>query len=85
MRYHPNVICWKRVLGVSCPFVQRVTRKNDGIDGALIGANASAEELEEGTEEGTVTDVDIILNHNLQPSAFTKKSYQIYVKDYMKS
>lgn len=65
--------------------VQRVTRKNDGIDGALIGANASAEEADEGTEEGTVTDVDIILNHNLQPSLFNKKSYQLYVKDYMKS
>ncbi|XP_003962088.1 translationally-controlled tumor protein homolog [Takifugu rubripes] len=64
---------------------KRVTRKNDGIDGSLIGANASAEELEDGTEEGTITDVDIILNHNLQPSAFSKKSYQIYVKDYMKS
>lgn len=62
-----------------------MTRKNDGIDGNLIGANASAEELEDGTEEGTITDVDIILNHNLQPSAFSKKSYQIYVKDYMKS
>lgn len=66
-------------------FVQRVTRKNDGIDGTLIGANASAEEVDEGTEEGTVTDVDIILNHNLQPSAFSKKSYQLYVKDYMKA
>uniref|UniRef100_H3CFQ0 Translationally-controlled tumor protein homolog n=1 Tax=Tetraodon nigroviridis TaxID=99883 RepID=H3CFQ0_TETNG len=63
----------------------RVTRKNDGIDGALIGANASAEDAEEGTEEGTVTDVDIILNHNLQPSAFSKKSYMVYVKDYMKA
>lgn len=62
-----------------------MTRKNDGIDGSLIGANASAEVLDEGTEEGTVTDVDIILNHNLQPSAFSKKSYQIYIKDYMKS
>lgn len=51
----------------------------------MIGANASAEELEEGTEEGTITDVDIILNHNLQTSIFSKKSYQIYVKDYMKS
>lgn len=65
--------------------VQRVTRKNDGIDGALIGANASAEDAEEGTEEGTVTDVDIILNHNLQPSAFSKKAYMVYVKDYMKA
>lgn len=62
-----------------------MTRKNDGIDGALIGANASAEEVDEGTEEGTITDVDIILNHNLQPSAFSKKSYQLYVKDYMKA
>lgn len=62
-----------------------MTRKNDGIDGALIGANSSAEELEEGTEEGTITDVDIILNHNLQTSVFSKKSYQIYIKDYMKS
>lgn len=66
-------------------FLQRVTRKNDGIDGTLIGANASAEEADEGTEEGTVTDVDIILNHNLQPSSFSKKSYQIYIKDYMKT
>lgn len=62
-----------------------MTRRNDGIDDALIGANASAEVFDEGIDEGTVTDVDIILNHNLQPSAFTKKSYQLYVKDYMKA
>lgn len=66
-------------------FLQRVTRRNDGIDGTLIGANASTEEADEGTEEGTVTDVDIILNHNLQPSMFSKKSYQLYIKDYMKT
>lgn len=65
--------------------MQRVTRKNDGIDDSLIGGNASAEECAEATEEGTVTDVDIILNHNLQPTTFTKKSYQFYIKDYMKS
>lgn len=65
--------------------MQRVTRKNDGIDDSLIGANASAEESAEGTEEGTVTDVNIILNHNLQPSVFSKKSYQFYIKDYMKA
>lgn len=62
-----------------------MTRRNDGIDGGLIGANASAEEADEGTEEGTVTDVDIILNHNLQPTTFSKKAFQLYVKDYMKS
>ena len=37
------------------------TRKGDDIQ--LEGANASAEEAAEGTEETSTTGVDIVLNH----------------------
>ncbi|ENN77227.1 translationally-controlled tumor protein homolog isoform X1 [Dendroctonus ponderosae] len=63
---------------------KHVTRKNGEIQ--LAGANPSAEEADEGTEEGAESGVDIVLNHRLQESyAFPdKKSYTLYLKDYMK-
>jgi hypothetical protein len=61
-----------------------VTRKAGEIQ--LAGANPSAEEADEGTEEGCESGVDIVLNHRLVESfAFgDKKSYVAYLKDYMK-
>lgn len=52
----------------------------------LAGANPSAEEADEGTEEGMESGVDIILNQRLQESfAFgDKKGFTAYLKDYMK-
>ena len=50
-----------------------------------IGANASAEEAAEGTEEATESGVDLILNHRLVETGFGKKAdYMNYLKDYMK-
>ncbi|XP_072401293.1 translationally-controlled tumor protein homolog [Diabrotica undecimpunctata] len=52
----------------------------------LDGANPSAEEADEGTEDGVESGVDIVLNHRLcETYAFgDKKSYTAYLKDYMK-
>lgn len=52
----------------------------------IAGANPSAEEADEGTDETIESGVDIVLNHNLAESyAFSdKKSYTQYLKEYMK-
>jgi len=61
-----------------------VQRKEGDIQ--LAGSNPSAEEADEGTEEGVVSGVDIVLNHRLvECYAFgDKKGYLAYLKDYMK-
>ncbi|EDW13847.1 translationally-controlled tumor protein homolog [Drosophila mojavensis] len=52
----------------------------------LAGSNPSAEEADEGTEVNVERGVDIVLNHRLAESfAFgDKKSYTVYLKEYMK-
>ncbi|XP_035133059.1 translationally-controlled tumor protein-like [Callithrix jacchus] len=63
-----------------------VSRTEGNIDDSLIGANASAEGPEgKGTESTVITGVDIVLNHHLQETSFTKEAYKKYIKDYMKS
>merc|ERR1711868_276671 len=63
---------------------KHVTRKV-GEDFVLEGANASAEEGDEGTEEAMESGVDLILNHRLVETGFGKKAdYMNYLKDYMK-
>ncbi|XP_023179693.2 translationally-controlled tumor protein homolog [Drosophila hydei] len=61
-----------------------VVRNQDNI--VLAGANPSAEEADEGADVGVESGVDVILNHRLQESfAFAdKKSFTLYLKDYMK-
>lgn len=61
-----------------------VSRKEGDIQ--LAGSNPSAEEADEGTDDSVVSGVDIILNHRLQETyAFgDKKSFTLYLKDYMK-
>jgi len=61
-----------------------VTRKNGDIQ--IDGFNPSAEEADEGTDENVESGVDVVLNHRLQETyAFSdKKSYTIYLKDFMK-
>ncbi|XP_032675804.1 translationally-controlled tumor protein homolog [Odontomachus brunneus] len=61
-----------------------VTRKSGEVD--IAGFNPSAEEASEGTDEVVESGVDVVLNHRLQESfAFgDKKSYTLYLKDYMK-
>ncbi|KAM3838839.1 translationally-controlled tumor protein homolog [Vipera latastei] len=63
-----------------------VSQKEGEIDDALIGGNAFAEGPEgDGTEATVITGVDILMNHHLQETSFTKESYKKYIKDYMKS
>lgn len=52
----------------------------------IEGFNPSAEEADEGTDANVESGVDIVLNHRLAESyAFhDKKSFTIYLKDYMK-
>jgi len=61
-----------------------VTRKSGDVE--IAGFNPSAEEADEGTDEAVESGVDVVLNHRLQESfAFgDKKSYTLYLKDYMK-
>lgn len=61
-----------------------VTRKEGDI--VIEGSNPSAEEADEGTETTTQTGVDVVLNHRLQECfAFgDKKSFTLYLKEYMK-
>ncbi|KZC11666.1 PREDICTED: translationally-controlled tumor protein homolog [Dufourea novaeangliae] len=61
-----------------------VTRKAGEIE--IAGFNPSAETADEGTDEAVERGVDVVLNHRLQETyAFNdKKSYTLYLKDYMK-
>ena len=56
------------------------------INDTLIGGNASTEGPEgEGTQITGIPGVDIVMNHHLQETSFTKEAYKKYIKDYMKS
>ncbi|XP_050546801.1 translationally-controlled tumor protein homolog [Daktulosphaira vitifoliae] len=61
-----------------------ITRKLGDVQ--LDGANPSAEEASEGTDEIVESGVDVILNHRLcETYAFNdKKSFTMYLKEYMK-
>ncbi|KJA30232.1 hypothetical protein HYPSUDRAFT_153734 [Hypholoma sublateritium FD-334 SS-4] len=50
-----------------------------------IGANPSAEEQEEGLEEGASQVNNVVHSFRLQSTSFDKKSYLTYLKGYMKS
>ncbi|XP_045459193.1 translationally-controlled tumor protein homolog [Melitaea cinxia] len=52
----------------------------------IEGFNPSAEDADEGTDSATESGVDIVLNHRLvECYAFgDKKSFTLYLKDYMK-
>uniref|UniRef100_A0A2I2Y221 Translationally-controlled tumor protein n=1 Tax=Gorilla gorilla gorilla TaxID=9595 RepID=A0A2I2Y221_GORGO len=54
-----------------------VSRIEGNIDDSLIGG--------EGIESTVITGVDIVMNHHLQETSFTKEAYKKYIKDYMKS
>lgn len=62
-----------------------ISRKEGEIDDSLIGGNASSEVLDEGCESTTISGVDVVLNHKLQETSYDKKSYTVYIKDYMKT
>ena len=50
-----------------------------------VGANPSAEEQDEGVEDGAATVNNVIHSFRLQSTAFDKKSYLTYLKGYMKA
>uniref|UniRef100_A0A8C5QED3 Tumor protein, translationally-controlled 1 n=1 Tax=Leptobrachium leishanense TaxID=445787 RepID=A0A8C5QED3_9ANUR len=62
-----------------------VTRTEGAIDDALIGGNASADCPDEGSDSTTVSGIDVVLNHNLQETSFSKDAYKKYIKGYMKA
>ncbi|KAK1346406.1 hypothetical protein QTO34_000262 [Cnephaeus nilssonii] len=54
-----------------------VSSTEDNIDDSLIGGNASAEGPEgKGTKSTVITGVDIVMNHHLQETNFTKEAYK---------
>ncbi|XP_070263618.1 translationally-controlled tumor protein-like [Myotis yumanensis] len=77
---------WEIADGLCLEVEKMVSRTEGNIDDSLIGGNASAEGPEsEGTESTVITGVDIVLNHHLQETSFTKEAYKKYIKDDMKS
>ncbi|KAK4899673.1 hypothetical protein LTR27_002939 [Elasticomyces elasticus] len=59
----------------------KITIGTDNID---IGANASAEEADEGTEDSAQQVIDIVYSFRLNETSFDKKSYLGHLKQYMK-
>jgi hypothetical protein len=49
-----------------------------------IGANASAEEADEGTDDSKERVNNVVYSFKLSPTSFDKKSYMTYIKGYMK-
>merc|ERR1712241_1441135 len=77
---------YKMTLVSDCLYevVGKYETRTDG-DVVLEGANASAEEADEGTDENSVSGVDIVLNHRLVETGFgDKKGFTAYLKAYMK-
>ncbi|KAJ2556035.1 hypothetical protein EV175_002130 [Coemansia sp. RSA 1933] len=58
-----------------------VVRTEGDVD---IGANPSAEEVEEAVENGAETVNNVVDAGRLQSTTFDKKSYMTYIKGYMK-
>ncbi|XP_075389566.1 translationally-controlled tumor protein-like [Tenrec ecaudatus] len=73
--------------GLCLEMVGKMVRRTEGaIDDSLIGGNASAEGPDGDAAESTVvTGVDMVMNHHLQETSFTKQAYKKYIKDYMQS
>ncbi|CAI9156031.1 unnamed protein product [Rangifer tarandus platyrhynchus] len=63
-----------------------VSRTEGNIDDSLTGGNASTKGPEgEGIKSTVITRVDIVMNHHLHETSFTKEAYKKYIEDYMKS
>ena len=59
------------------------SRTEGNTDDLLIDGNASAEGREgEGTESTVITGVDIVMNHHLQETSFTREAYKKYIRDF---
>jgi len=68
------------VYEVNCAMI--TVKQGTDID---IGANPSAEEQDEGVEEGSTQVNNVVYSHRLQSTAFDKKSYLVHLKSYMKA
>ncbi|EPQ59416.1 translationally-controlled tumor protein [Gloeophyllum trabeum ATCC 11539] len=68
------------VFEVDCQMV--TIKKGADVD---IGANPSAEEQDEGVEDGQETVNNVVHSFRLQQTSFDKKSYLTYLKGYMKT
>ncbi|KAF2843830.1 microtubule/calcium-binding protein [Patellaria atrata CBS 101060] len=55
-----------------------------GVGDIDIGANASAEEADEGTEDQAQQVIDVVHSFRLNETSFDKKSYLTHLKTYMK-
>ncbi|KAF2277212.1 microtubule/calcium-binding protein [Westerdykella ornata] len=60
---------------------KKITVGGENID---IGANPSAEEADEGTDDQTQTVIDVVHSFRLNETSFDKKSYLTHLKSYMK-
>lgn len=71
--------------GVLIEVEGKMVHRTEDFDDALIGGNASAEIQDEGCDSSSVSGIDIILNHKLQETSFTKEAYKVYIKEYLKA
>lgn len=62
----------------------RTKQANRALATPDIGANPSAEEADEGTDENTKQVIDVVASFRLNETSFDKKSYLQHLKDYMK-
>ena len=51
----------------------------------LDGANPSAEEADEGTDDQAQTGINIVFAHQLNETSFTKAQYKTHMKEYSKA
>ncbi|WP_407809528.1 translationally-controlled tumor protein, partial [Staphylococcus aureus] len=61
---------------------RHITRKQGEI--LLSGANPSAEEADEGTDDVVESGLDLVLNQRLTEVQFSKNDYKNYLKSYTK-
>jgi len=61
-------------------------KESGGIDEALIGGNASADgaDADAGADDSAVTGINVVMTHKLCETAFAKKDFKVYMKDYLK-
>jgi len=79
---YPHRIIDDVILEIDCKVI---TCKPGAIDEALLGANASAEGGDEGADDAeTISAPDVVLANRLQATGFDKKSWTVYIKDFMK-
>jgi len=61
-------------------------KEDGGIDEALIGGNASADgaDADAGADDAAVTGINVVMTHSLVETAFTKKDFKTFMKDFLK-